>query len=45
MQRELFSTLRPEEIGVRLTEGDMMEPEASVSALVFHHPQARYFGV
>ena len=45
MQRELFRALRPEEIGVSLTEGDMMEPEASVSALVFHHPQARYFGV
>jgi hypothetical protein len=23
----------------------MMEPEASVSALVFHHPQATYFSV
>jgi 5-methyltetrahydrofolate--homocysteine methyltransferase len=44
-QRELFRALRPEEIGVHLTEGDMMEPEASVSALVFHHPDARYFGV
>jgi hypothetical protein len=22
-----------------------MEPEASVSALVFHHPQASYFSV
>ncbi|MFY9820755.1 MAG: methionine synthase [Thermoanaerobaculia bacterium] len=43
-QRELFHALRPEEIGVELTEGDMMEPEASVSALVFHHPDARYFG-
>jgi len=21
----------------------MMDPEASVSALVFHHPEARYF--
>ena len=30
-------------IGVRLTEGYMMDPEASVSALVFHHPEARYF--
>jgi len=30
-------------IGVRLTEGNMMDPEASVSALVFHHPEARYF--
>ena len=45
MQRELFATLKPEEIGVLLTEGDMMDPEASVSALVFHHPEARYFGV
>ena len=44
-QRELFHALRPEAIGVELTEGDMMEPEASVSALVFHHPDARYFGV
>jgi len=44
-QRALFAALRPEEIGVNLTEGDMMEPEASVSALVFHHPDARYFGV
>jgi len=23
----------------------MMEPEASVSAIVFHHPQATYFSV
>jgi 5-methyltetrahydrofolate--homocysteine methyltransferase len=37
--------LRPEEIGVDLTEGSMMEPEASVSALVFHHPDAAYFSV
>jgi len=44
-QRQLFSALRPEEIGVELTEGDMMDPEASVSALVFQHPEARYFGV
>jgi 5-methyltetrahydrofolate--homocysteine methyltransferase len=37
--------LRPEDIGVQLTEGFMMEPEASVSALVFHHPDAAYFSV
>ncbi len=43
-QRELFHALAPADIGVELTEGDMMEPEASVSALVFHHPDARYFG-
>ncbi|MBI3565672.1 MAG: methionine synthase [Elusimicrobia bacterium] len=44
-QTKLFDLLHPEAIGVRLTEGFMMEPEASVSALVFHHPQARYFSV
>ena len=31
--------------GVSLTEGFMMDPEASVSALVFHHPAARVFSV
>ncbi len=44
-QRLLFDLLRPEQIGVRLTEGLMMDPEASVSALVLHHPEAVYFSV
>jgi 5-methyltetrahydrofolate--homocysteine methyltransferase len=44
-QQGIWKLLRPEEIGVRLTEGMMMEPEASVSALVFHHPDCVYFGV
>ena len=42
-QAGLFQLLRPEDIGVHLTEGMMMEPEASVSALVFHHPDCAYF--
>jgi 5-methyltetrahydrofolate--homocysteine methyltransferase len=42
-QRILFDLLRPEQIGLGLTEGFMMDPEASVSALVFHHPEAKYF--
>jgi len=42
-QTKLFALLRPEDIGVQLTEGWMMDPEASVSALVFHHPEAEYF--
>ena len=42
-QSELFHLLLPQDIGVELTEGFMMEPEASVSALVFHHPDAVYF--
>lgn len=42
-QAEVFRLLQPEDIGVRLTEEYMMEPEASVSAVVFHHPEARYY--
>jgi 5-methyltetrahydrofolate--homocysteine methyltransferase len=44
-QAKLWALLEPERIGVALTEGFMMEPEASVSALVFHHPDAVYFSV
>ena len=44
-QRELFEALQPSDIGVQLTDGCMMEPEASVSALVLHHPDATYFSV
>jgi 5-methyltetrahydrofolate--homocysteine methyltransferase len=44
-QDKLFSLLKPEQIGVKLTEGYMMDPEASVSALVFHHPEGKYFAV
>jgi 5-methyltetrahydrofolate--homocysteine methyltransferase len=42
-QAGLWKLLRPDEIGVQLTEGMMMDPEASVSALVFHHPDCTYF--
>lgn len=42
-QKKLFHLLKPEDIGIELTDGFMMEPEASVSAMVFAHPQARYF--
>ena len=42
MQRPIFELLRPGEIGIELTEGLMMSPEASVSAVALHHPEARY---
>ena len=42
-QAAIWKLLRPEEIGVQLTEGFMMDPEASVSALVYHHPDCAYF--
>jgi len=42
-QQGIWKLLQPDDIGVQLTEGMMMEPEASVSALVFHHPDCAYF--
>ncbi|MFK8794803.1 methionine synthase [Planococcus plakortidis] len=44
-QAKLFNLIKPEDIGVHLTEEFMMDPEASVSAIVFAHPDARYFNV
>jgi 5-methyltetrahydrofolate--homocysteine methyltransferase len=44
-QAILWKLLSPEEIGVQLTDGFMMDPESSVSALAFHHPAATYFSV
>jgi 5-methyltetrahydrofolate--homocysteine methyltransferase len=45
-QTKLFALLKPEEnIGVRLTSGFLLEPEQSTSAIVAHHPGAKYFVV
>ena len=45
-QEHLFRRLNvTASIGVQLTEGFMMDPEATVSALVFHHPDAKYFNL
>ena len=45
-QAQLFRLLNvTNEIGVELTEGCMMDPEGSVSALVLHHPDAKYFSL
>ena len=41
----LFELLKAEEIGVGLTESFEMVPEMSTSAIVAHHPQAKYFAV
>jgi len=43
-QTKLFALLHPEEnVGVRLTTGFLLEPEQSTSAIVVHHPAAKYF--
>jgi 5-methyltetrahydrofolate--homocysteine methyltransferase len=45
-QTKLFALLKPEEnVGVRLTSGFLLEPEQSTSAIVVHHPAAKYFVV
>jgi 5-methyltetrahydrofolate--homocysteine methyltransferase len=45
-QVPLFKLLEIEKsIGVRLTDGYMMDPEGSVTALVFHHPDSKYFSL
>ena len=43
--RPVFALLRPERIGVTLTETMQMVPEQSTSAIIAHHPQAKYFAV
>jgi 5-methyltetrahydrofolate--homocysteine methyltransferase len=44
-QELLFELMSPQDIGVQLTDGFMMDPEASVSAMVFAHPEGRYFNI
>ena len=45
-QQQIFRMLEvPANLDVELTEGYMMDPESSVSALVFHHPDAKYFNL
>jgi len=44
-QEKLFRLLRPDRIGCRLTENWQIEPEQSTSAIIVHHPQAKYFSV
>ncbi|MBV9610745.1 MAG: methionine synthase [Acidobacteria bacterium] len=45
-QTKLFALLHPEEaIGVHLTTGFLLDPEQSTSAIVIHHPDAKYFVV
>ncbi|GIV56632.1 MAG: hypothetical protein KatS3mg040_1400 [Candidatus Kapaibacterium sp.] len=44
-QALIMELLRPERIGVTLTEEFELVPEQSTSALICHHPEARYFSV
>ncbi|MEA2639941.1 MAG: 5-methyltetrahydrofolate--homocysteine methyltransferase [Chloroflexota bacterium] len=42
-QAKLFRLLQPERIGCELTENWQIDPEQSTSAIVCHHPDAKYF--
>jgi 5-methyltetrahydrofolate--homocysteine methyltransferase len=42
---KIADLLRPEDIGVSLSENFMLVPEQSTDALIAHHPQAKYFDV
>lgn len=41
----LFRLLEPERIGCELTENWQIDPEQSTSAIVVHHPDAKYFNL
>jgi 5-methyltetrahydrofolate--homocysteine methyltransferase len=44
-QEKIFSLLDPKRIGVSLTEEFQLEPEQSTSAIIVHHPEAKYFSI
>lgn len=43
--RQMFEMLRPERLGVELTEEFQMVPEQTTNAIIVHHPEAKYFFV
>lgn len=44
-RRKVVELLRPERVGVELSEELQLHPEQSTDAFVFHHPEAKYFSV
>jgi 5-methyltetrahydrofolate--homocysteine methyltransferase len=42
-QVQLCELLEPERIGVELSEEFQLHPEQSTSAIIVHHPEAKYF--
>ena len=44
-QTKLFELLDPSRIDVSLSEEFQLEPEQSTSAIIIHHPEARYFSI
>jgi 5-methyltetrahydrofolate--homocysteine methyltransferase len=44
-RRKVVELLKPERVGVILSEELQLHPEQSTDAIVFHHPEAKYFSV
>ncbi len=44
-QEKLFRLIQPERIGCVLTDNWQIDPEQSTSAIIVHHPEAKYFNV
>lgn len=44
-QDKILDLLEAHKIGVRLGDEDQLWPEESTSAIIVHHPDAKYFGV
>ena len=44
-QEKLFTLIDPSRIEVELTEEFQLEPEQSTSAIIVHHPEAKYFSI
>ena len=44
-QTKLFELLEPSRIDVELTEEFQLDPEQSTSAIIVHHPEAKYFSI
>ncbi len=44
-QKQVFEMLKPDRIGLELSEEWQIHPEHSTSAIIVHHPDAKYFNV
>ena len=44
-QRQILELLGASRLGIVMSDEDQLHPEQSTSAIVVHHPQAKYFGV
>ncbi|MFN0118698.1 MAG: methionine synthase [Elusimicrobiota bacterium] len=44
-QTKMFDLLEPQKIGISLSEEFQLDPEQSTSAIIVHHPHAKYFSI